>query len=94
MNAFADAFRAIVMPDLRCACRLQALAVARERCSFTEASIAVMAHARSRGATHLPTDILMDLEEWIEITILETIADVETRPSAAPEIVAETLGAT
>lgn len=94
MSNFADAFRELVVPDLRRTCRLQALAVARERCSFTDAWIAVMAQARKRGATHLPTNILMDLGEWIEITILETITDLETRPAAAREIVAEALGAT
>lgn len=92
MSNFAAAFREIVVPDLRRACRLQALAVARERCNFTDAWIAVMAQARRRGATHLPTSIIIDLEAWIDTTILQTIADIETRPEAAREIVDGALG--
>lgn len=92
MSDFSATFREIVVPDLRRACRLNALAVARERCSFTDAWIAVMAQARRRGATHLPTAIIIDLEAWIDTTILQTIADIEIRPETAREIVDEALG--
>lgn len=92
MSNFSATFREIVVPDLRRACRLNALAVARERCSFTDAWIAVMAQARRRGATHLPMAIIIDLEAWIDTTILQTIADIEIRPETAREIVDEALG--
>jgi hypothetical protein len=91
MTTFIDAFRQMVLPDLRKACRLQALSVARERCDFTDAYAAVMAQARRRGAAHLPDHALIDLEAWIDTTILKTITDIETRPEAAREIVDEAL---
>jgi hypothetical protein len=40
-GAFPTAFRDLVVPPLRLACRLQALSIARERCSFTDAYFAV-----------------------------------------------------
>lgn len=89
MSTFQAAFREIVVPDLRRACRLQALSVARQRCTFMDAHASVMAQARSRGALHLPDGILLDLEVWIDATILRTATDVEIRPEAAREIVAE-----
>lgn len=101
MSTFAATFRELVMPDLRRMCRLQALAVARGRCGFSDASNSVFAHARARGATHLPVsliadngqrrDLILELHDWIDVTILKTIADVESRPDAAREIVDETL---
>lgn len=93
MSTFFAAFHEMVVPDLRRACRLQALAVARERCGFTDAWIAVMAQAGRRGASHLSDEVLMELEEWIDTTILKAITDIETRPEAAREIVDEALGA-
>jgi hypothetical protein len=89
---FATAFREIVVPDLRLACRLQALAVARERCSFTDAWVVGMEQAVRRGATHLPDHQLTELEAWIDTTILKAISDIEARPEAAREIVDEALG--
>lgn len=91
MTTFADAFREIVVPDLRRSCRLNALAVARDRCSFTDAYVAVFRQALARGASHLPNGRLADLEEWTQVTILQTIVDIENRPEAAREIVDETL---
>lgn len=79
------------MPELRRACRLHALSVARDRCGFTDATVAVLRHAMSRGASHLPNRILVDLEDWIQTAILKTIADIENRPEVARQIVDETL---
>lgn len=93
MSTFAAAFREIVMPDLRRRCRISALMVARERWSFTEASSHTFDLARARGAAHLPDGVLTDLHGWIDSTLLRTIADIETRPDAAREIVDEDLGA-
>lgn len=94
MSTFAATYREIVMPDLRRACQGQALSLARGRCSFTEAYDAVFALARRRGALHLPTNLLADLEGWIDTTLLRTVVDIETRPEAARKIVDEILGAT
>lgn len=93
MSSFADAFYAIARPELRRACRMQALAVARERCDFTDAHTAVMAQARRRGSSHLPSPVMLDLMGWVDTTILKTIADIEIRREAAREIVDETLEA-
>lgn len=93
MSTFAVAFREIVVPDLRRRCRLHALSVARDRCGFTDATVAALRHAMSRGASHLPNGILVDLEDWIQTTILKTIDDIENRPEAAREIVDEALEA-
>lgn len=92
MSTFTSAFREIVVPDLRRACRLQALAIVRERCDFMAAHVAVMRIARARGALSLADQLLADLDDWIDTTLLKTVADIETRPDAAREIVAETLG--
>lgn len=94
MSTFQAAFRELVVPDLRRACRHQALSVARDRCGFTDANIAVYRMATARGATHLPDGILLDLEVWIQTVILKTVVDIENRPEAAREIVDEILEAT
>lgn len=93
MANFAATFRDLVMPDLRRSCRTQALAVARDRCGFTEASAAVLDQARRRGAAHLPDSLINDLIDWIDTTVLRTIVDIENEPNAARGIVDEALGA-
>lgn len=93
MSTFHAAFREIVVPDLRRACRLQALSIVRGRCDFIEAHTAVMGMARARGALSLADQLLADLDDWIDTTILKTIADINTRSDASREIVDETLEA-
>lgn len=70
---FAAAFRELVMPDLRQHCRTQALFVALDHSTFTEASAAVMAQAAERGASKLPNNLLLELQDWINATILREI---------------------
>lgn len=91
MSSFAAAFRDLVMPDLRRSCRLQALSMARDRCDFSEATDAVLAQAQRRGATHLPDGLISELIDWIDATLLRTVAEIETKPDAAREIVDEAL---
>lgn len=93
MSTFSAAFREIVVPDLRRSCRLHALSVARDRCSFMDAHAAVMALALKRGMLHLPGDVLIDLETWIDTIVLKTVIDIENRHEAAREIVDEALEA-
>lgn len=92
MSTFAATFRELVMPDLRRASRLQALSIYRGRCGFTEAADAVLADARRRGAMHLQPILMAELMDWIDVTLLRTVVDIETRPEAAREIVDEALG--
>lgn len=73
MATFAAAFRELVMPDLRMMCRTQALFVALDQCAFTEASAAVMGHATTRGASKLPDNLILELQDWIDTTILREI---------------------
>lgn len=99
MTTFADSFRELVTPDLRRSCRLQALAVARGRCSFSEAADAVWRQAVERGALYLPrlciddewVDPDVEIQDWIATTISRTIADIDAREEAAMEIVDEAL---
>lgn len=81
------------MPDLRRSCRLEALAITHGLSGFAESSAAVMTHARSRGATHLPSGLVDELIDWIDTTILRTIAEIEQRPTVADEIMDETVRA-
>lgn len=93
MSTFATTFRELVMPDLRLRCRLQAVLVYRGRRSFTEGTGAVWHYAASRGATHLPDAIIDQLDDWIDTTTLNTIAEIEALPDTAPAIVNEYLEA-
>lgn len=87
MTTFAEAFRDIVAPDLLAAARLQALAVAAGRHSFSDAHEAVFRLARQRGALFLPINLIMDLDGWIGTQILEAIAEFEQSPDARREFV-------
>ena len=92
MTTFAATFRALVMPHLRRAVRLQAFALSRGRCTFTEASGGVWRLARNRGALHLPPSLMEELEDWIDAALLTTVVEIEANPLLAREIVDETLG--
>lgn len=91
MSDLSAAFRELVVPDLRRACRLHALSVARERCDFTAAYCAVMAQSERRGSMHLPPRTFMELEQWVAATIAKTITDIDRNPEVARQIVDEAL---
>lgn len=93
MSTFAAAFKEIVIPDLRRHCRLQAVFVAHGRKSFTDGTGVVWHYAMARGAGHLPLPNIDQLGDWIDTTVLQTIAEIETSPETAPSIVDEYLEA-
>jgi hypothetical protein len=93
VSNFATAFRELVMPDMRRMCRLQAVFIAHGRHSFTHGSGVAWRLATRRGATHLPVAVVDQLDDWIDTTILTTIAEIEASPDTAPAIVDEYLEA-
>jgi hypothetical protein len=92
MTTFAAKFRELVMPDLRRAVRLQAFALSRGRCTFTEASGGIWRLARKRGACHLSPSLIAELDDWIDATLLAAVVEIEANPLLAREIVDEALG--
>jgi len=79
------------MPKLLREVRLQALSVARNRCTFDEAVDFVACRARALGANRLGDNGLAEIDDWIATRFLDVIDDIDTRPEAAAEIVDEAL---
>ena len=67
--AFADEFRAVVVPDLRKLCDRLGLAVAYGNRDFPEATQEAAAEAHRRGSARLPPRIQAELRDWIDTTI-------------------------
>jgi hypothetical protein len=77
MTTFAATFRDLVMPTLQRHCRTAGFCVERGRWSFTEGHAFVWDMARSRGALHLPLQIIGDLDGWIDVQILKASIEME-----------------
>lgn len=70
MDSFADHYRAIVLPRLREHCRLPGLLVEAGAMVFSEAFDQVFREAWRLGASRLPADKVLALEDWIASRIL------------------------
>jgi hypothetical protein len=67
--AFADEFRAVVVPDLRKLCDRLGLAVAYGNRDFLQAAHEANGEAHRRGSGQLPPRIQAELRDWIDTTI-------------------------
>ena len=72
--SFAAAFREVAIPGLAHQCRFHGLLVALGSEGLLQAQDAVMAIACQFGASKLPGEVLIDLEQWIG-TALEKAVD-------------------
>ena len=79
MTTFPATFRELVIPDLRRLCRVHGLFVALDNRTFSEAFSAVWQEASCRGALLLPDNLMLEIEEWVMLTILKH--EAEFRPS-------------
>lgn len=77
MARFFDAFKEIVIPDLREKCRSQAFFVALEMETFDDAAAHIMHAAMKRGASSLTPAQYNNLEDWIETSLLKLIPEFE-----------------
>lgn len=76
-RTFADMYRSMVAPKLREMCRAQGALVTLSLTGFAEAYWDVMHAAARLGASHLPSDILLELEATITEWLLEAAAEIE-----------------
>lgn len=67
---FDNAFRDLVVPDLRKRCRFMGSQIALDLVGFDDACVAVMAEARRRGASRLSVERYEGLEDWVGKIIL------------------------
>ena len=79
---FANDFRALIVPRLRRVCLHHGLEVALGLTGFVDAEAAVWGEAWRLGASHLPEEQCLDLEDWVARTLLTAIGEHETRIAA------------
>lgn len=77
-RAFAEHFRACVIPDLRAAVIVHAMRVAFEESSYGEAYSAVTGEAMRRGASHLPIVLLDDRGEVVARPFDDLLGSIHT----------------
>lgn len=77
MSVFAVAFRELVTPDLARMCRARGVFIALGMNGWGESFDEVMTEALHRGASHLPADVFVQLEEWVAMSLLRAITKAE-----------------
>lgn len=79
MAEFATAFREHTAPRLRSLCIAHGSSIAHGLESFTEAAAKVMGTAIVLGASHLPDDLLAELEDHLLTTLSDAAHDAKTK---------------
>jgi hypothetical protein len=78
MTAFPDTFRALVIPQLRVQCHIQAVDVVHGVTTFGDAVENLWTFARDRGATYLGPDRIDAIRDWIMSNLLTAIDNCQT----------------